>query len=83
MQKKKYSKPVLEVEYYTLETTIAACVSTSSASTSTDSSSAPGQTDESKLGFSTYAVYGGSCSCYYSAGISVANGDGTISSYSG
>ena len=68
MQKKKYSKPVLEVEYYTLETTIAACVSTS-----TDSSSTPDQTDEENMfaSISAYAVYGESnCSCYYSAGSS-------------
>ena len=69
MQKKKYSKPVLEVEYYTLETTIAACgETTTSLITYGDTGSAASEGD---LGFSAYSF----CGDYYSAGAAASVGE--------
>ena len=66
MQKKKYKKPILEVEYYTLETTISACGETSydGGGDNNDQTSE----DDMFASISAYAINGTSCSCYYSSG---------------
>lgn len=62
--KRKYEKPLLEMEYYTLDTTIA---STCGTTTDGDSGSTD-QEDEDSMFASTFSTLSDSCDCYTSYG---------------
>ena len=71
MQKKKYKKPILEVEYYTLETTIAACGETTTSLITYGETGNTSAASEGDLGFSAYSF----CGDYYSAGAAASVGE--------